>query len=64
MDSGLAISEKLRSSELKAGTRAARLEMLAELGSYPPWWRPFARRRWRREYERFVQWAFGVQEQG
>jgi hypothetical protein len=34
-------------------TRAAGLQMRAErmfyLGPMPPWWRPFARRKWRRE---------------
>lgn len=36
------ISEELR---LAREERALRL---AELGPEPPWWRPFARRRWRR----------------
>lgn len=35
-------------------TRAAQLYALVELGPRPPWWRPFARRRWGRAFEAIV----------
>lgn len=31
---------------------------LIALGPKPPWWRPFARRRWRREWVRIVSASF------